>query len=164
MHCKQFTPAVPLALFVSTIALFVLNQRYGFDIYHQHYYLSHALWGLAWPLAFGYLWFDPRQITKAMLLEVSAILRANPFWAWPLALIRTPRRQQYTGKSWNAWAGALWVLFFSIRNEVFVDPVENGVPFTQAYHHLLADIAGIGLFVAICWLIIRPLGATRLSA
>jgi len=150
MPLKKIYAAVPACLFVAIFAGFVLTQRYGIDIYRQYYLLCHLLWGFGGPLLFGYFHLDLRQIRKSALLEVGQILRTYPIWAWPWALVSKPRRNQYTGAIWSPWSGALWVLTISIWNEVFVDPVQNAIPFIQAYHHLVADVVGVGVFLIVC--------------
>ncbi len=51
-------------------------------------------------------------------------------------------------KLWDWRIGVAATLVVSVANEVVVDPLENGIPFVHAWHHMAADIAGAALFSA----------------
>lgn len=55
-------------------------------------------------------------------------------------------------------------MVFSIANEVVIDPISNGVPFTSAYSNLLADLVGVGSFLLIVHLLqMRSVAGSCLS-
>lgn len=57
---------------------------------------------------------------------------------------------------WDVKYGLLGTFSLSFLNEVITDPIDNGVPFMDAWHHFAADMAGMMLFCIAYTLIIRP--------
>jgi hypothetical protein len=54
------------------------------------------------------------------------------------------------------------VLFLSAYNEMYVDPRENGIPFSAAYQNFVADMLGLALCLILSHFTFRDrLGNTR---
>ncbi|WP_342651245.1 hypothetical protein [Pseudomonas sp. REB1044] len=49
----------------------------------------------------------------------------------------------------------LFVLALSMGNEMWIDPMTNGIPFAHAYQHFVADVIGMALFLAVTHLFSR---------
>lgn len=145
----------PLGLFALICSLFLINQRYGVNLVQLNYSLCHLLFGMAFPLLLGYLAIPPRMEEIVPFRVFLAQVRATPVRHWPLRIARSTMRDFERGIPWSPMAGALWVLGASVINEIVVDPATNGIPFTSAYEHFVADMAGIGLFLLLSHLVIR---------
>lgn len=148
--------AIPLLAFLLVCMMFALLLRNGVNLIHLSYDACHFLHGLVFPLAFGYLYLPARA--KADHIPLRALIeqiRATAIQIWPRALARSVVRDLKRGIPWSPWAGAFWVASYAVFNEVFVDPRTNGIPFTSAYSNLVADLAGISIFLVIAHLFAR---------
>lgn len=143
-------------VFLLVCTTFVLVQRYGVDLIRLSYDACHFLYGLVFPMIFGFFYFKIPQKTEQVPLRMFiAQIRAVAFRGWPQAIVRGVRSDLQRGIPWSSWAGAFWIAIFSIANEVIIDPIENGIPFTSAYSNLVADLFGIAAFLVITHLITR---------
>ncbi|WP_137917200.1 hypothetical protein [Hydrogenophaga sp. 2FB] len=125
---------LPLAIFLALCTAFILVQI-SVNAIAQNYTAVHFFFGFAAPLAFGCV---PFQVFK---------------WrGWT----KLPVNYEWAGWSWSPLVGIVTTLFVSAFNEVYTDPMENGIPFLQAWHHLAADVAGVVLFWAVYVLFLRP--------
>ncbi len=119
-----------------------------FDIVNWNYYFCHLLFGFSAPLVFGYMAIPSKNdVDVVPLRQFVRNVSAVPVSAWPGALYRSFRRDLASVKAgipWSPWSGLLVTLFFSVGNEVFVDPIKNGIPFTSDYYHFVLDMIGLG--------------------
>ncbi|MNG88488.1 hypothetical protein D3C76_94290 [compost metagenome] len=145
---------IPITAFLLVCAAFVLVQRFGVDLIRLSYDACHYLYGLVFPLAFGYVYLQiPPKTEQVPLRMFIAQVRAVAIRDWPKSIIQGIRRDLQQGIPWSPWAGGCWTVVFSIANEVVIDPISNGVPFTSAYSNLLADLVGVGSFLLIVHLL-----------
>jgi len=146
--------AIPLLTFLLVCMMFALLLRNGVNLIHLSYDACHFLYGLVFPLAFGYLYLPARA--KADHIPLRAVIvqiRATAIQDWPRAMARSVVRDWKRGIPWSPWAGAFWVASYAFFNEVIVDPRTNGIPFTSAYSNLVADLLGISVVLVIVHLL-----------
>ncbi|MDZ4020646.1 hypothetical protein [Pseudomonas sichuanensis] len=164
MNLSVKRAGIPITAFLLICTMFVLNQRYGVDLIRLSYDACHFLYGMAFPLLFGYLYIQiPTKIERVPLRVFIAQVRSVAVRDWLQGIVRGIRRDLQRGTPWSPWTGACWVAIFSIANEVVIDPIANGFPFTSAYSNLMADLLGIGTFLVIVHLTTRghpTVGAT----
>jgi len=144
----RFAATPMLILFLISTA-FLIVQSYVVDVIRLNYNLCHLLFGFAAPLALGYLALSPKRLDIVPFPVFVRQIAATPVAHWPMAMLRSIKRDISSDRPWNPKMGAIWTLVMSMLNEMEVDPLQNGIPFALAYHHFLADLAGIALFLAV---------------
>ncbi|WP_434157805.1 hypothetical protein [Stutzerimonas stutzeri] len=147
MLLDRFT-ASPLRILIFICIAFLIIQTYVVDVIRLNYNICHLLFGFAAPLVLGYLALSPKRLDLVPFPVVVKRIAATPIVQWPTAMLRSIKRDISNDRSWNPIMGAIWTLGMSMLNEMVVDPLQNGIPFASAYHHFLADLAGIALFLA----------------
>ncbi|WP_070888157.1 hypothetical protein [Pseudomonas argentinensis] len=159
MLLKRFKVFIPGLIFAAISIAFCVIQFFVFDIIGWNYSMCNVLFGFTFPLFFSYLSFPRNRLQQPSLRQVLQAIRVIPLASWPLSFLkvlkRSIARDFNEGTSWTPWIGVAITLFFSIGNEVFVDPATNGIPFTEAYHHFLADLAGMAVFLLVTWPFVR---------
>lgn len=149
MLLKKFRVGIPAGAFVAISTLFLLIQLYVVDLILWNYYLCHVLFGFTFPLVLGYMTIPPKLIDPVPFRLFWAQVKRTPPKHWPQAVAGSITRDLEKGVPWSPVAGVVMTLFFSILNEMIVDPETNGVPFTSAYGHFIADVAGLVLFLLV---------------
>lgn len=156
--------SIPPAVFLLMCALFVLIQRYGVDLIRLYYDVCHFLYGLTFPLIFGFIVIQiPAKADRVPLRVLIAKLRTGGVRDWPKEIARGIRQDLQQGIPWNPWQGALWIAAFSIYNEVLIDPTTNGNPFATSYSNLTADLAGVATFLLLVRILDRSKSDTALQ-
>lgn len=156
LRLKRNTIWVPGLIFASISLSYWYIQLCLFDVMAWNYNVCYALFGFTFPFALSYLSCEWSDIQILNLRKVLGRIFAVPLHAWPLALVRTARRSTVRdlkeGVSWKPAMGVLFVLALSMGNEMWNDPITNGIPFTHAYQHFVADLAGMALFLAVTYI------------
>lgn len=152
MLLKRAYIFLPIGLALAISATFWITQLRYFNVIGWNYDFCHALFGFTFPLFLSYLGFFSRaSMQKLKWRQVVRGLLAVPLVRWPLSLLRllwrSIVRDFSQGIPWTPWVGVAITLSFSIGNEVFLDPVANGVPFFRAYGHFVADLLGMAAFL-----------------
>lgn len=147
--------ALPLLLLLLIAATFLIVQTYVVDIVRLNYNLCHLLFGFAAPLAFGYLALSSKRLDIIPFPVFVRQIASTPIAQWPMAMLRSIKRDLSNDRPWNPVMGAIWTLVMSMLNEMVVDPLQNGIPFIWAYQHFLADLTGIALFLATSHVFLR---------
>ncbi|MHA5498461.1 hypothetical protein ACVSNS_01515 [Pseudomonas aeruginosa] len=168
MLLKRSRIFIPIGTFTAiSIGFWVIQLRY-FDVIGWNYNVCHALFGFAFPMAFSYLGIFPRASMQCpQPLELTRRVLAVPLFSWPLAFLRLAARSIARdfneGVPWTSWVGVSITLSFSIANEMFYDPVANGIPFIHAYENFVSDLLGLVAFILLTRLVIgrKRHGATR---
>jgi len=159
MQLKGSKIYIPVLICAAISITFWVVQFFVFDVIGRNYSMCHVLFGLAGPLIFSYFSFSRTSLQLPNLRLVLRTIRAIPLRSWPLSLLswlkRSTNRDFNEGVAWTPWVGVAITLYFSVRNEVFEDPASNGIPFTEAYHHFLADLVGMVTFLLVTWAIVR---------
>ena len=119
----QYIPAI-VFIFAIFIYLLVFKQ---FNLTSTNYNYSHFIFGFFTPLILGYtpvhLLFDKKERHSLFTLDLKEL--------------------NYTRYDWSLLSGVLLTLYWSIDNEIFIDPKENGNSFFNTYTHFIYDISGI---------------------
>ncbi|SDR92811.1 hypothetical protein [Pseudomonas prosekii] len=131
----------PFLLCLAIFATFWLIQLNAFNIIVWSYNFCHFLYGFCAALLLGYVTLPTRLFKQSL---------------------RDNLRTLQTGMPWSPWGGLIIVLFLSAYNEMYVDPLENGIAFSAAYQNFVADMLGLGLCVVVSHFAFRDrLGNTR---
>jgi hypothetical protein len=160
MLLKRSRIFIPGVIFAAiSIGFWIIQLRF-FDVIGWNYNACHALFGFAFPLFLSHLGFFSRaNLKKPQLLQVVRQVLAIPFLSWPLSFLRLVgrsfARDFNEGIPWTPWVGVAITLFFSIGNEMLIDPVTNGIPFIHAYEHFVADLSGMAAFLLVTWPVVR---------
>lgn len=149
MLLRTFSAGIPIGIFFCISALFWFVQFRVFDLIGSHYNFCHMLFGFAFPLLLGYFAIPPKQVERVKFRVFLDRVLKTPVGAWPLAIARSVVRDFRAGIPWSPLAGVVVTLFFSLGNEVIIDPMTNGIPFTSAYEHFVADVIGMALFLLV---------------
>lgn len=160
---KRFAFA-PILLLIGICAAFFVSQRHGVDLIQMNYNLCHALFGFAAPLFFSYWTIPARRQDLVPLRVFLRQIAATPIPQWPMAVVRSMRRDIDQGTPWSPLMGAMWTLLFSMRNEMVIDPEENDIPFFSAYEHFVADLCGIVLFLLLASATLKKLNGLDLQS
>lgn len=155
MLLRTFSAVIPLGIFLCIGALFWFVQFRVFDLIRWNYNFCHMLFGFAFPLLLGYMAIPPKQVERVNFRVFLIQVMNTPVRAWPRAIARSVVRDFRTGIPWSPIAGVLVTLFFSLGNEMVVDPMTNGIPFTSAYGNFVADAVGMALFLLVTHSIAR---------
>ncbi|MGN2406661.1 hypothetical protein ACTACK_07175 [Pseudomonas syringae] len=159
MLIKRFQIFTPIAIFIAISTTFWIVQFRLFDVIGWNYNACHALFGFAFPLALSYFGFTLANLQQPKLSQVIRKVLKIPLLLWPSSLARLLGRSIVRdfneGIPWTPWIGVAITLFFSIGNEMFVDPATNGIPFINAYDHFMADVVGMALFLLVASLVLR---------
>lgn len=146
----------PWLIFATISMSYLYIQFCVFDVMAWNYNVCHALFGFTFPFAMSFLSCERSDIQVLDLKRAVNRIRAVPFYAWPLALVHTAGRSTVRdfkeGVSWKPVMGVLLVLAWSMGNEMWNDPITNGIPFTHAYQHFIADLIGMALFLAVTYI------------
>ncbi|MDN3222140.1 hypothetical protein [Pseudomonas nunensis] len=124
MLFTQRSTHTPFLLCVAIFGTFLLVQLNVFNIIVWSYNFCHFLYGFCAAMSLGYVTV-PSRFFKRSLRENLHVLK--------------------DGIPWSPWGGLIIVLFLSAYNEMYVDPRENGIPFSSAYANFVADMLGLGL-------------------
>ncbi|KOY01700.1 hypothetical protein [Pseudomonas nunensis] len=124
MLFTQRSTHTPFLLCVAIFGTFLLVQLNVFNIIVWSYNFCHFLYGFCAAMSLGYVTI-PTRFFKRSLRENFHVLKE--------------------GIPWSPWGGLIIVLFLSAYNEMYVDPRENGIPFSSAYANFVADMLGLGL-------------------
>ncbi|MFJ2685013.1 hypothetical protein ACIOYV_14870 [Pseudomonas sp. NPDC087342] len=124
MLFTQRSTHTPFLLCVVIFGTFLLVQLNVFNIIVWSYNFCHFLYGFCAAMSLGYVTV-PSRFFKRSLRENFHVLK--------------------DGIPWSPWGGLIIVLFLSAYNEMYVDPRENGIPFSSAYANFVADMLGLGL-------------------
>lgn len=153
MRLKRSGVVVPLLIGVVISFAFLMIQGHVFDVIGWNYNVCHALFGFTFPFFMSYFSFERSDIKRLALNQTFARVSAIRWFYWPLALIRSMgrsiARDFREGVSWKPSVGVLFILAASMANEMWIDPIINGIPFTQAYGNFVADVIGMAGFLAI---------------
>lgn len=156
MRLRRNTIWVPGLIFATISLAYGYIQLCLFDVMAWNYNVCHALFGFTFPFALSYLSCEWSDIQILNLREVRSRILAVPFHAWPLALVRMARRSTVRdfkeGVSWKPAMGVLFVLALSMGNEMWNDPIANGIPFTDAYQHFVSDLTGMAMFLVVTYM------------
>lgn len=156
MLLKKFHIGIPVGAFFAISTFFLVIQFYVVDLIHWNYNLCHILFGFAFPLVLGYMAIPPKLVEPIPFrLFWAKVKRISPSY-WPRAVVGSIARDLENGVPWSPVAGSVMTLVFSILNEMIIDPKVNGVPFTSAYEHFIADVAGIVLFLLVSHWFVAP--------
>ena len=159
MLLKRFQILIPIAIITAISITFWIIQFRFFDVIGWNYNVCHALFGFTFPLALSYFGFPLTKVQRPKLSEVVRNVLKIPLLLWPSSfarlLFRSIVRDVNEGIPWTPWIGVAITLFFSIGNEMFVDPATNGIPFINAYDHFVADVVGMALFLLVASFIRR---------
>lgn len=153
MRLKRSSTFVPGLIFVVISTAFVIIQGFMFNVIAWNYNFCHSLFGFTFPFLMSYLSYERSDIRPlAVSVKLKGICAVR--WCnWPLALVRTIGgsvvRDFREGISWNPLIGVLYVLAGSMANEMWIDPLTNGIPFSEAYQNFIADSIGMAAFLAV---------------
>ena len=159
MLLKRSSIFIPGVIFAAiSIGFWIIQLRF-FDVIGWNYNVCHALFGFTFPLLFSHFGFPRANLQNPRLLQVVRQVWAIPPLSWPLSFLRllgrSVARDFNEGIPWTPWVGVAITLFFSIGNEMLVDPAANGVPFINAYEHFVADVLGMAVFLLVTWPFVR---------
>lgn len=155
MRLKRSNILLPGLIFATISLSYLYIQFCLFDVIAWNYNVCHALFGFTFPFVLSYLSCERSDIQLLDLRQTVNRILAVPLHAWPLALVRTAGRSTVrdfkVGVSWKPVMGVLYVLALSMGNEMWNDPITNGIPFTQAYQNFVADVIGMVLFLVVTY-------------
>ncbi|MGF6209336.1 hypothetical protein [Pseudomonas frederiksbergensis] len=141
MLFTQRSTHTPFLLCLAIFITFWLVQLNAFNIIVWSYNFCHFLYGLCAALLLGYVTIPTRFFKQSLRDNFHALK---------------------TGIPWSPWGGLIIVLFLSAYNEMYVDPRENGIPFSAAYQNFVADMLGLALCLTLGHFTFRDrLGNTR---
>jgi hypothetical protein len=141
MLFTQRSTHTPFLLCLAIFFTFWLVQLNAFNIIVWSYNFCHFLYGFCAALLLGYVTI-PSKLFKRSIKENFHALK--------------------TGIPWSPWGSLIIVLFISAFNEMYVDPRQNGIPFTSAYQNFVADMLGLGLCLLLSHFTFRDRqGSTR---
>jgi hypothetical protein len=141
MLFTQRSTHTPLLLCLAIFITFWLVQLNAFNIIVWSYNVCHFLYGLCAALLLGYVTIPTRFFKQSLRDNFHALK---------------------TGIPWSPWGGLIIVVFLSAYNEMYVDPRENGIPFSAAYQNFVADMLGLALCLILSHFTFRDrLGNTR---
>ncbi|MCL6692421.1 hypothetical protein M8R19_27425 [Pseudomonas sp. R3.Fl] len=153
MRLKNHFAFLPFSIGALISLAFLVIQLRFFNVVGWNYHLCHMLFGFTFPFFLSYLVVSGKKVDPLPLREVLKRIAQVPVLLWPLeslfAIGRGIKRDFNEGLPWTPWVGAVFTLCFSMGNEMIVDPVTNGIPFTSAYTHFVADVFGIVLFLCL---------------
>ncbi|MDR6609055.1 hypothetical protein [Pseudomonas synxantha] len=147
---------IPMLLFVGICiafipALFVIEGLRG-----EYYVFCHALFGFSAPLCFGHFfkldeidWVPGRRLYK----QVRNSLR---FWRQTGSIRRGKVDIRATSRKLKPWTPIVGIgitVFFSMFNEIIVDPLTNKIPFLSSPEHFIADMLGLACFLMMFFLV-----------
>ncbi|WP_213940458.1 hypothetical protein [Pseudomonas sp. dw_612] len=124
----------PFLLCLAIFITFWLVQLNAFNIIRWSYNFCHFLYGFCAALTLGYVTLPSRFFKRSWRENLYALKAGIP---------------------WSPWGGLIIVLFLSAYNEMYVDPRENGIPFSSAYQNFVADMLGLGLCLLISHFALR---------
>lgn len=160
MRLKRSRVVVPLLIGVVISFAFLIIQGRVFDVIAWNYNVCHALYGFTFPFFMSYFSFERSDIKRLALTQTVARFSATCCFFSPLALIRAMgrsiARDFREGVSWKPFFGVCFILAASMANEMWIDPIVNGIPFTQAYGNFVADVVGMLGFLAVTYPLSRP--------
>ncbi|MFK7698014.1 hypothetical protein [Pseudomonas caspiana] len=155
MRLKKSGVVVPLVVGVVISFTFLIIQGRVFDVIAWNYNVCHALFGFTFPFFMSYFSFERSDIKRLALTQTVARFSATRWFFWPLALIRAMgrsiARDFREGVSWKPFVGVCFILAASMANEMWIDPITNGIPFSQAYGNFVADVVGMLAFLAVTY-------------
>lgn len=141
MLLTQRSTHTPFLLCLAIFFTFWLVQLNAFNIIVWSYNFCHFLYGFCAALSLGYVTIPTRFFKQSLRENFHALKDGVP---------------------WSPWGGLIIVLFLSAYNEMYVDPRENGIPFSAAYQNFVADMLGLALCVILSHFTFRDrLGNTR---
>ncbi|MDC6378860.1 hypothetical protein BW687_001520 [Pseudomonas graminis] len=155
MRLKQIDVVIPLVIAaVISFAFFTIQARV-FNVIAWNYNVCHALYGFTFPFFMSYFSFERSDVKPLALKQTVDRIWAVRWFLWPLALLRAMgrsiARDFREGVSWKPVVGVLFVLAASMGNEMWIDPITNGIPFSQAYGNFVADLVGMAAFLAVSY-------------
>lgn len=163
MLLRTFSAGIPIGIFLCIGALFWFVQFHVFDLIGWNYNLCHMLFGFAFPLLLGYMAIPPKQVERVKFRVFLIQVISTPVQVWPRAIVRSIGRDFRTGIPWSPLAGVVVTLFFSLGNEMVIDPMTNGTPFTSAYGNFVSDVLGMALFLLVTHPIARRNNSHEMS-
>jgi hypothetical protein len=155
MRLKQIDVVIPLLIAVVISFAFLIIQTRLFNVIGWNYNVCHTLFGFTFPFFMSYFSFERSDIKPLALKQTVDRIWAVSWFFWPLGLIRamgrSVARDFREGVSWKPAVGVLFVLAASMANEMWIDPITNGIPFSQAYGNFVADLIGMAAFLAVSY-------------
>lgn len=128
MHSKR-----PFQIFLFLSFLFLAVQLTT-NLIVSNYLLVHIYFGMAFPLLIGYFpW---------------SLLSWRGFRKLPINI-------DFKLGIWSFRVGVIGTFLVSFINEAIDDPIQNGIPFLEAWHHFAADMFGIFIFALAYFTVIR---------
>lgn len=124
----------PFLSFIFLCFAFLVAQSL-FKSFLLHYNWVHFYFGLCFPLILGYF--------PILLFRWNGLRKLPINYSW------------HFNWQWSIRAGVIGTFLVSFINEVINDPEQNRVPFLKAWHHFAFDMAGILLFVAFYYILIK---------
>lgn len=155
MRLKRGAVVIPALTGVVISLAFAIIQGRVFDVIGWNYNVCHALFGFTFPFFMSYFSFERSDVKPLALRKRAARVSAVSWFSWPLVLVRamghSVARDFKEGVSWKPVVGVLFILAASMANEIWIDPVTNGIPFSQAYGNFVADLIGMSAFFALTY-------------